>query len=161
MDMIAQKCTEGGISAIHPVRFERCVAVWDGKDVTKKTERLARIIREAAKQSGRCLCPEISAPLSVREMCGRFGGFDAVLIPWEGADGPGPLGWMRSRETPPASLALVIGPEGGITEKEIALMEESGGQTITLGRRILRTETAGLCALAAFLALSGDMEYDL
>ncbi len=158
METICQKCTEAGVLALRPVRFDRCVAVWDGRDVRKKTERLARIIREAAKQSGRCLCPEISPPLSVGEMCASFSSFDSVLIPWEGAKGPGLLTWRDSLEALPRTVALVIGPEGGITEDEIEKMAAAGGQTVTLGPRILRTETAGLCALTAVLALTGCME---
>ncbi len=158
MDTVCQKCTEAGISDIRPVAFERCVAVWNGKDLARKGERLARIVREAAKQSGRSLCPAVSSPVTPREMCASFAEFDAVLIPWEGAKGPGPLAWWQSLTARPGRVALVIGPEGGISEGEIALMRDAGGIPITLGPRILRTETAGLCALTALMALSGNME---
>lgn len=158
MDLITQKCTEAGVFAIRPVRFERCVALWSEKDARRKTERLERIVREAAKQSGRCLCPGISSPLSAAQMCEAFPSFDAVLVPWEGAKAPGPLAWWRSLERRPSSVAVVIGPEGGISDREIALMRDKGAVPITLGPRILRTETAGLCAVAAILALSGNMD---
>lgn len=158
MDMVCQKCTEAGAADIRPVAFERCVSVWGAKDAARKLDRLTRIVREAAKQSGRSLCPSVSLPVTSAEMCLSFGGFDAVLIPWEGADGPGPLAWWHSLEKRPRSVAVVIGPEGGITGGEIALMKAHGGLPVTLGPRILRTETAGLCAITALMALSGNME---
>ena len=159
MDMVCQKCTEAGVTGIRPVAFERCVSVWGAKDAARKAERFSRIVREAAKQSGRSLCPSVSLPMTPSEMCSSFGGFDAVLIPWEGAAGPGPLAWWRSLKERPRSVAVVIGPEGGITEGEIALMKAGGGLPVTLGPRILRTETAGLCAITALMALSGNMEH--
>ena len=158
MDTVCQKCTEAGVADIRLVAFERCVSVWGAKDVTRKAERLERIVREAAKQSGRSLCPSVSPPVTASGMCSSFGAFDAVLVPWEGAAGPGPLAWWRSLKERPGSVAIVIGPEGGITEGEIAMMKDSGALPVTLGPRILRTETAGLCALAALMALSGNME---
>ncbi len=157
METISQKCTEAGVFRIVPVCFARCVAVWNEREFAKKRERYGRIVREAAKQSGRCVCPEFSSPLSVPGMCALFGGYDAVLVPWEDAKGPGPLGWWTSLAARPASAAVVIGPEGGITEEEIALMRASGALPVTLGPRILRTETAGLCTLTSILALSGNM----
>ncbi len=158
MDTVCQKCTEAGVADIRLVAFERCVSVWGPKDVSRKAERLERIVREAAKQSGRSLCPSVSPPVTASGMCSSFGAFDAVLVPWEGAAGPGPLAWWRSLKERPGSVAIVIGPEGGITEGEIAMMKDSGALPVTLGPRILRTETAGLCALAALMALSGNME---
>ena len=158
MEWIVQKCTEMGVHAIVPVEMERCVSRWDEKSASRKTERLNRIAREAAKQSGRGLAPEVEPPLSFSLLEKRLAGFDHALIPWENAGGFGPAAFWNSLESRPKSLALVIGPEGGLEEKEVEALCRAGGKVMTLGRRILRTETAGLCALCALMALSGNME---
>ncbi len=158
MEWIVQKCTEMGVHAVVPVEMERCVSRWDAKSIPRKTERLNRIAREAAKQSGRSLAPEVEPPLSFSALTQRLSGFDGVLIPWENAEGFGPAAYWRSLESRPRTLALVIGPEGGMEEKEVTALCGAGGRVITLGRRILRTETAGLCALTALMALSGNMD---
>ncbi len=158
MEWIVQKCTEMGVNAIVPVNMTRCVARWDQGSVPRKTERLNRVAREAAKQSGRGLSPEVEAPISFDALVRRLSGFDSALIPWENASGFGPAAFWRGLASRPVSLALVIGPEGGLTEEEVDALCLAGGKALTLGRRILRTETAGLCALTALMALSGNMD---
>ncbi len=154
MDFIAQKCTEAGISRIVPVCFSRCVARWEGKDAEKKRARFQRIAAEAAKQSGRALVPEIGMPLSLKQLCAELSQFDLTLVPWEEARGMG----IRAKWRGEKRVALVIGPEGGISPEEIEQMKAAGAVPITLGPRIFRTETAGLAALVSLLTISGDME---
>lgn len=154
MDFIVQKCTEAGVCRIVPVSFSRCVARWDGKDADKKCARLRRIAQEAAKQSGRGAAPDVAPPVSVKEMCGQLGQYELALAPWEEERGCG----IRARWQGERRVAIVIGPEGGISPEEMEKMREAGARSVTLGPRIFRTETAGLAALISLLTLSGDME---
>lgn len=154
MEYVVQKCTEAGICRVAPVAFSRCVARWDGKDAEKKQARFQRIALEAAKQSGRAVIPEIGLPVSSRQMCGELKGYDLALVPWEEEKSGG----IRSRFQGQRNVALVIGPEGGLTPEEIAEMQAAGAVPVTLGPRIFRTETAGLAALISLLTLSGDLE---
>lgn len=153
MDFLAQKCTEAGVRRIVPVLFSRCVAKWDKGD-EKKLLRWQRIAAEAAKQSGRAIVPEILSPITVKQLCAALPGHALALVPWEEQRGNGiARQWHGQR-----NAAIVIGPEGGISESEIVLMQASGAVPVTLGPRILRTETAGLAALISLLTVSGDME---
>jgi len=154
MDYIVQKCTEAGVRRIVPVAFSRCVARWDARDAEKKRARLQRIAMEAAKQSGRAVTPEVLSPISPSQLETELALYDAALIPWEEERGHG----LRANWQGQKNVAVVIGPEGGLDEKEIARMREAGGVSITLGPRIFRTETAGLAAILSLLTLSGDLE---
>ena len=157
MELIVQKLTELGAAEVVPVAMERCVVRLTDKDGEKKRERWQKIAREAAKQSGRTVTLQVGKPLRFGEMLDRLGAFDAVLTPWEDARG---YGLRRfSLEAPQVRrLALIVGPEGGMSPEEVARMEAAGARSVTLGPRILRTETAGLAAVAALLALYGDMD---
>lgn len=148
MDTVMQKCTELGISRIVPCMFSRCVAQWEGGE--KKLARWQRIAREAAVQSGRSLVPEVADCLSFSALCDELKQHEQVLIPWEEGGLPVREAYQGARD-----IAIVVGPEGGMTAQEV---EALGGQAITLGPRILRTETAGMAALTMVLTLSGDME---
>ncbi len=156
MDWIVQKAVEVGVSSIVPVRMERCVVQLRQEDERKKQTRWQRIAREAGKQSGRCLLPEVSLPVSVNDLPDLVRSMDAALVPWEETSAIGPKAWY-STHTDVRSLGILIGPEGGISSGEIEMIRESF-QPITLGPRIFRTETAGLAASAAILALFGEME---
>lgn len=154
MDYIAQKCTEAGIFRIVPVLFSRCVAKFEDKDGEKKRARWARVAAEAAKQSGRAMAPEIGRPLTVGQLCAALPGHALALAPWEEQKGNGiARQWAGQRD-----IALVIGPEGGISQEEMTQLRQAGARPVTLGPRIFRTETAGLAALISLLTVSGDME---
>lgn len=163
LEMIAQKATELGMWALWPVEMTRSIAKADkgGKD-EKKRERLSRIALEAAKQSGRAHVPEVAATRSLnaamKDAAGE--GFDMILVAWE-EEHALPLSravqaYAADHGTPEKVL-IVIGPEGGISPEEKARLDEIGAQSVTLGKRILRTETAGLCALAALWTALGEM----
>lgn len=156
MEWIIQKAAEIGISAVVPVRMARCVVRLDGKEAERKMERWRRIAREAGKQSGRCLIPDIMPPHSPAELLPLARALDACIVPWEEARSPGLKSFINSNPEL-TSLGILIGPEGGIESREISML--SGYfQPLTLGPRILRTETAGLAAAAAVLAMCGEME---
>ncbi len=149
MDWIVQKATELGVSRIVPMAMDRCVVKLDAKDGAKKQERWQKIAREAAKQSGRALVPQI-APLQKSPEFKE----DLLLVPWEEAQGYN-LAKAHSQHPDVHSIGILIGPEGGIARSEIAALPFA---PVTLGPRILRTETAGLCAISALYALYGDLE---
>ena len=154
MEYILQKCTELGVHRFVPVSFSRCVVKWEKKDNEKKLPRFQRIVMEAAKQSGRAVIPQVEAPISLNELCSRIAGHEKAFIPWEEERGQG----IRAKWQGEKDVAIIIGPEGGMDEKEVEKMAAAGAVPVTLGPRILRTETAGLVAGASLLTISGDME---
>lgn len=157
MELIVQKAVELGAEAVIPVAMSRCVVKLDEKDGRKKQERWQKIAREAAKQSGRCRPLTVEAPVSFARMVERLHTHALAIVPWEDARGISLTGIHR-RHPDIRDLAVVIGPEGGMSAEEIDAMSRTGCVPVTLGPRILRTETAGLCALSALLCLYGDME---
>ncbi len=157
MDLIVQKATELGVNRIVPVLMNRCVVRPDPKDMVRKTERWQKIAREAGKQAGRCIVPEVFAPVSLNCLSSIVPFPEKNIVPWEEAAGFGPLAF-RSNSPEISSLGILIGPEGGIEKNEIDLLRSIGFIPVTLGKRILRTETAGLAAVSAMMSLYGEME---
>ena len=145
MDLIVRQATEVGVSAIVPCLFARCVA--RPEDAAARLERLHRIAREAAMQSGRTLVPPVEAPLPFRVLPDRLRRHAKALVPYELER----TLTLRQAYAGERDVALVIGPEGGFTPEEIALLP---AMPVTLGPRVLRTETAGLVAAAMLLALA-------
>ena len=156
MDWIVQKAVEIGVFAIVPVSMHRCTVQMENRDAEKKQVRWQRIAREAGKQSGRCTVPQIYLPVSLAELPSLALSLDACIVPWEECTFMGPLAFFKANPSI-RSLGLLIGPEGGIESDEIRLLDGIF-QPLTLGPRILRTETAGLAAASAMMALYGEME---
>lgn len=144
LELIVQKSVELGVFAIHPVISAHCVATM-GDKAEKKLSRLSKIALEAAKQSGRGIIPQIHPPISfeaaVKEPLG------AKIFLYEG--GGEPLSTILSPL--PKEISLFVGPEGGFSTPELKLAKDHGAAVASLGPRILRTETAPLCALSAIL----------
>ena len=161
LELIAQKATELGAWEIWPVEMLRSVARL-GKNDSKKQERLSRIALEAAKQSGRAHVPEVRGAVSFEKALKRLEEepFDLILVAWE-EEHALPLSKAvekyRQSHDELKRVLIVIGPEGGIDEAEQQRLATLGAQSVTLGPRILRTETAGLCALAALWTAMGEM----
>ena len=157
MDWIVQKAVELGAARVVPVAMSRCVVQLSAKDGAKKQERWQKIAREACKQSGRCQMMAVDAPIAFPALLTALKTHEAAIVPWEDARGYSLTAFHR--EHPEIrDLAIVIGPEGGMSADEIARMKDCGCQSVTLGARILRTETAGLCALSALFCLYGELE---
>jgi len=154
LDGILQKCTELGVHAVQPVLFARCDRELS-KNPEKNQPRLRRIALEAAKQCGRGQVPMLGQPKPLCEVLPRIQGHGAILVPWEGAEGVRIADVLGARS--PSQIALVIGPEGGIEPGEMEQLEAVGGRAVTLGPRILRTETAGMAALASILTIKGEL----
>ncbi|MGM9551605.1 MAG: 16S rRNA (uracil(1498)-N(3))-methyltransferase [Clostridia bacterium] len=152
MDLIIQKATELGVVEIVPVNTKRIVAKIDKES---KMERLRRIAFEAAKQCGRSYIPKIADPVSFDEALEMMKKCDCGIIPYE-CEKDGKIG--NSLKEGITTLGIMIGPEGGFEKEEVEKAENAGIERVTLGKRILRTETAGLVASAICLYLSGDME---
>ena len=160
MELIAQKTTELGVHAIRPVAMERSVVKLEGKDAGKKTERWQKIAREAVKQCARVCVPEVREVRKLSQLADEFAALDVLIVPWEDArDGSirDALALFAGSEA--LSVGILIGPEGGISQKEAQwLSETAGAKLVTLGPRILRTETAALAALTMVMTLRGEME---
>ena len=156
MELIAQKLTELGAAALVPVKMERCVVKLDEKDGKKRRERLQKIAREAAKQCKRGGCLEVSEPQSWKQALACAREHDLLLVPWEDARGFG-LQAARAAFPEARNIGVVVGPEGGMSEGEVRALEEIGAKQITLGPRILRTETAAIAACAMAMLLWGDI----
>ncbi|MBP5654414.1 MAG: 16S rRNA (uracil(1498)-N(3))-methyltransferase [Clostridiales bacterium] len=152
MDLTIQKAVELGVSRVVPVFSSRCVVA---PKENRKADRWQKIALEAARQSGRGKVPEIAAPESfATAVVYAKDNFKLVLFPWEGALGDGSSlksCLARVREEGISDIAVFIGPEGGYSEEEASLAKESGASVVTLGPRILRTETAGPAVLAMVL----------
>ena len=150
MDLIIQKCTELGVSRIIPVLSERSIAKGE------KPERWKKIAKEAAEQSSRSMIPEITALTPFEEVLKLKPEFDLALIPWE-LEKETTLKSILTTHLPagkagkPNHLLILIGPEGGFSRKEMKLAKDAGFTSITLGKKILRTETAGMAILAMLI----------
>ena len=150
MELIIQKAVELGVFEIIPVQMKRCVVRYDGKKEAAKITRFNAISEAAAKQSRRSVIPKVRHVMSFKDAVSYCKDMDVKLLPYELAD----MDAMdKTRELLAGidrgqSVAVFIGPEGGFDETEVSLALESGFTPITLGHRILRTETAGMTVLA-------------
>ncbi len=145
MDMIVQKCVELGVDSIVPVFMERTVVNDNGK-VSKKTERWQKISDEACKQCRRGIVPAVADAIDDCEMMNMLEGFDLVLFPYENETGNTIKDSLRNLKNKPETVAIVIGPEGGFSDSEAKELKKY--ECVSLGKTILRTETAGIAALA-------------
>jgi 16S rRNA (uracil1498-N3)-methyltransferase len=148
MELIIQKAVELGVHEIVPVASKRCVVKLDEKKAAAKTARWQGIAEAAAKQSKRGIIPQVNPVMSFARAVEKAGQMDVRLIPYELESGMERTRELLNRIRPGQEVAVFIGPEGGFEESEIALASERGIEPITLGRRILRTETAGMTVLA-------------
>lgn len=156
-DLIIQKCTELGIETIIPVDTERVVVRLRGdNDISNKITRWRRIAEEAAKQSGRGVVPSVSEPLMFKDAIERFKEYDLVIMPYEKENTIGLKQILQARYNI-NNAAIFIGPEGGFSPGEVCMAEEAGAVAVTLGPRILRTETAGFTCLACLMYEYGDI----
>jgi 16S rRNA (uracil1498-N3)-methyltransferase len=155
MDLVLQKATELGVHAILPLLTERTEVRLDAEREAKRMAHWRQVIASACEQCGRATLPRLDAPMALPHW----------LAALRGAEDPGdmklildPGGALDLRALVPAeSMTLAVGPEGGFAEAEVALMQRAGFAGLRLGPRILRTETAGLAAIAALQARFGDL----
>lgn len=153
MELIIQKAVELGVSEIVPMATKRTVVKLDQKKEASKRKRWNAISESAAKQSKRLVIPEVKSVMSFSEAVRYAGSFDVKLIPYELAEGMEESRRILSSIAPGQSIAVFIGPEGGFDEQEVDLAKSVGTVPVTLGRRILRTETAGMTVLSILMYL--------
>lgn len=154
-----QKAVELGVSKIIPVACERSVVRISPDKAAAKQARWQKIADSAAKQSGRTMLPEIALPMSMSAAIADLPEDCRIIMPWEEANGE-TLGCTMAEALAteaPKSAAVIIGPEGGLTAEEAKLAENAGGSLVTLGKRILRTETAAIVALGLVMFAWGDL----
>lgn len=151
MELIIQKAVELGVSEIVPVATRRTVVKLEEKKEKKKLERWSAIAESAAKQSGRSRIPDVHGVLTFSEALCYAKELDVTLIPYEKAVNMQETGRRLEQIAPGQSIGILIGPEGGFEEAEVRQAQEAGAAEITLGRRILRTETAGLAILSVLM----------
>jgi len=146
MEYIVQKCTELGVFGFVPVNFKRSVSKMENKS---KIERLNKVAEEASKQSGRGIVPKVKDQMDFTEMLKELSEFKTIIVPYEAEDYLS-LKKALSRDES-RNIAVVIGPEGGFDEEEIEALKKIGANIVTLGKRILRTETAGMATIAMIM----------
>ncbi|SHJ79216.1 16S rRNA (uracil(1498)-N(3))-methyltransferase [Paramaledivibacter caminithermalis] len=157
MDLIIQKNTEIGVRRIVPVISERCVVKIKDKSLEmKKIDRWQKIAVEASKQCKRGFIPSIDDIIEIKDIGSFCEDLDMVIIPYEEEKNRGIKEVIRSKDNI-KKIGIIIGPEGGFTKEEILEIENLGGLSVSLGPRILRTETAGLVATSIIMYELGDL----
>lgn len=151
MELIVQKAVELGVYQVIPVAMKRSVVRLDDKKAAKKADRWNSIAESAAKQTGRSRIPEVTMPLSYKEALKMAEELDVTLFPYELAGGMEVTREVIRQIKSGQSVGIFIGPEGGFEPEEVDAAVSMGAKIITLGRRILRTETAGLATLAVLM----------
>lgn len=151
MELIIQKTVELGVTRIVPVMTKRTVVKLDDKKAKKKTERYNMIAESAAKQSGRGMIPEVTMPVSFAEAVSMAEKLDMNIIPYEEAEGVEYSRNIIKNIKGKKSLGIFIGPEGGFAREEVEKALDAGASAITLGHRILRTETAGMAVVSIIM----------
>lgn len=151
MELIIQKAVELGASEIVPVAMARSVVKLDEKKAAAKVKRWQAISEAAAKQSKRGIIPQVQNVMSYQAAMAYAKSMEVKLLPYELADGIAKTKELLAAIRPGQKIAIFIGPEGGFAAEEVALAEENSFCTITLGKRILRTETAGMTLLSILM----------
>ena len=157
-ELILQKSVELGAADVTFFLSSRCVSRPEDSAMRKRLERLSRVSEEAAMQSGRGRIPEVRWIPRFMDMVTQAAAYDLALFLWEEAAENSLRSALRAFPGTPADLALVSGPEGGFSREEAAAAESGGLIPVTLGKRILRCETAPLCALSAVMYETENLE---
>lgn len=155
MELIIQKSVELGVYEITPIEMKRCVVKLNEKDKIKKIDRWQKISEVAAKQCGRNIIPNINQIINLKNVCNLFDKYDIVLVAYENENKntlKNKLEKIKQKyNNREIKIGVIIGPEGGIDSEEIKMLQENGAITITLGKRILRTETVALNVLSIIM----------
>jgi len=150
MDSIIQKSVELGVHSIVPVFTARSV-VMEKQDFEKKLKRWNKISAEAVKQCKRGVVPEVRDVTNFNEMISELNRYDLALLPYEDEENTSIKNALKDLKNPVKKIALIIGPEGGFSKDEARMVVDGGGVSVSLGKTILRTETAGPAALAMIM----------
>jgi 16S rRNA (uracil1498-N3)-methyltransferase len=156
LEWVLQKGTELGATAFHPVATARSVVKLEPRRAEERTSRWSRIVEEAARQCRRNDVPRVHPPRPLVEAVRSLAPGTTLLVLDE-EESAVPLGEAFRACAPGSPVALVVGPEGGLAREEVSALQALGGRPVTLGRRILRTETAALAALTVMAHLDGEL----
>ena len=159
LELIIQKAVELGVASVTPVAMKRSIVKIDDKKKKSKRERWQKVAESAAKQSKRTAIPQVQDVVTYKEMISAAKDLDLLLVPYECAEGMAATKTALREIKSGMNVGVVIGPEGGFEQTEIDLAREAGGKIISLGSRILRTETAAITTIAMCM-LYGEMELD-
>ena len=160
MEYIIQKSVELGVTDITPVELKRCVVKFDEKDKVKKQARWQKISEVAAKQCGRDIIPEINSLINIKNLCNLIEKYDIVLVAYENEKETTLKEQLlkiktdtinNKKQDEQVKIGIVIGPEGGLEPQDVELLKQNGAKVITLGKRILRTETVALNVLSIIM----------
>jgi len=154
METVIQKAVELGVKEIFPVNALRCITKLEGRKEIDRVARWNRIAKEAAKQCGRSYIPVVHRPVGFREAIDKAADSSFCIFPYENAVGKGMRDLPLEGEK---RFSIFIGPEGGFDDKEAAYVCSKGITPVTLGRRILRTETAPIVAIALLMHIKGEI----
>lgn len=167
MESVIQKCTEIGASSFLPFLSERTVVQYDERKEVKRIQRWSKIAKEAAEQSHRSRVPLVESPVSWKQLLKQFADYDLICFCYEKENGhqlrdvvqpfAESLTTDHNASNQVTRVMIVVGPEGGFSEQEVSAAEASGAVATGLGRRILRTETAAMTALACIMYETGEM----
>ena len=152
MELIIQKSVELGVYNIIPTEMNRCVVKIN--DSNKKIQRWQKISEVAAKQCGRNIIPEIKPIINIKNICNLIEKYDIVLVAYEKEEFNKfkfEIQKLEKKKSEKYKIAIIVGPEGGIEEKEVKMLKENGAKIVTLGKRILRTETVALNMLSVLM----------
>lgn len=158
MELIIEKCTELGVKEITPLRLKRCVVKLDEEDKVKKIVRWQKIAETAAKQSGRDAILKVNNVINIDNVCNLIPKYDIVLVAYENEKVNSlkqELEILKKTNKHELKIGVIIGPEGGLEKEEVDILEQAGAKIVTLGRRILRTETAPI-VIASILMYEFD-----
>ena len=150
-ELAIQAATELGVFGVVPWQADRSISRWDGPKIFKGVERWQVIVTEAAKQALRSFTPRVSQPVSTKELVKSVAGYSRVLV----LDPTASESLAQIQLPANGEIAIVVGPEGGISDSELALLESAGAVRIHLGDSILRTSTAGMAAVSVLQSKLG------
>lgn len=151
IEFIIQKCTEIGVYEIIPVEMKRSVVKLDSKDKIKKIERWKKIAEAASKQSRRNFILKVDKIASFNQMCDELNNYDCILLAYENEKNISLKDVIRNNIEKYSNVAVIIGPEGGFDEEEVKKLIEIGAKSVSLGKNILRTETAPVVVSAIIM----------
>ncbi len=157
MELIIQKGTELGVKEFTPLALKRCVVKIDSKDEKKKIERWQKQAEVAAKQCGRDIIPKVNSIYNINTILNLLKDYDLILLAYENENKNTLKNEIEKIQNSNAKIAIIIGPEGGLEETEVEFLKENGAKVITLGNRILRTETVALVVTSILMYTLGDL----
>lgn len=155
LELVIQKAVELGVSEIVPVLSSRCVSRPDSKKAKKKNERYSKIALSACEQSRRGKIVKVQEQMNFKQAVASLTDYDLCILFYEGGGEPLAKVIDKSKHK---NIAIFIGPEGGFSDEEVLELKQNGAVVSTLGKRILRTETAPLASLVSIMLLTGNME---